>query len=616
MSKLIEDSFVTVVTGNFVSHEVFNPKSSHFLDFEHFNNSPITDSNDNVVATPKGLLVTSRITHGFRKTRKNAVYMPANLKLAIPSITMPYQIPVKPKHRINNELDVDPIGRAVSGTYVEHLPSQSEVRFNLSNANNLSAKTKLGLASIKDAIKTGTLFDPNFRGLGHVLVQSLITDKEAIEKILSGRLLTVSVEMSPDSWWNPATGNNWTEDDKAGIEEGDIIDGCPSIKVPGNLQFEGYAYTTHPADRHAKDLAYKTLDSADVGQWMERYKTTSVVFDNVSFDKVKRTKILDSIIEDTEGDSIMSLEELKALYIKSAKENTVFEHASDLYEGLVKKPMSKAGKLNSVAGLVIDSDTREFMASVVDQFSDINQTLFSIFDKAPEKKEEETKIEDNLTSNIDPNGAKAEFIYDSYINDLKVNKEALDKVKESLGLMSVEDHASEVSKLNDNLKSLEKFKSINDGLKELIHDSAYETMELKTSLEKAIADAALYADKLATLASVVTGKEVTLTDSSVDNLNTVKGIFDSIDMEALKTKLSDKRPLDKPIEDSNVNLDDAGKKPDTEATKYSRDEVAVAKIWDSMEQKREKIVYIDRMKRAGNVPRDFNPQIVLDSLKD
>jgi hypothetical protein len=611
LQTIIEDNFITEVKNNFISHEVFNPKSAYFLDFEHFNNNPIMDSNENVVQTPKGLLVTSRITHGFRKTRKNAVYMPANLKLAIPSITMPYQIPVKPKHRINNELDVDPIGRAVSGSYIEHLPSQSEVKFNISNANNLSAKTKQGLSAIKDGLKSGILFDPSFKGLGHVLVQSLITDKEAIEKILSGRLLTVSVEMTPDSWWNPATGNNWLEDEKAGVELGDVIDGCPSIRVPGNLQFEGYAYTTHPADRHAKDIAYKTLDSTDIGQWMERYKTTSVVFDNVNFDKVKKTKILDSIIEDTQGDSIMSLDELKQLYTKCTKDNSKFEQASELYELIAKTTMPKASKLSSIAGLVLDSNTREFIASVIDEASEVNQSLFEIL-SATKEKEVEVQVEDS-TEEV---SAKAELIYDSFIEDLKTNKEAMEKVKEALALVSVEDHTSEVAKLNADIKSLERLKNVNEGLKELIADAAYETAELKSGLEKAIQDSNVYVEKLAALASAVTGEEIQLTDSNSENLNVLKTVLDSLDLDSVKEKMLDKKPMIKDIEDSNVSVEDAGKEADKEAVKFSRDEIAIAKIWDSFEVKKDKIVYLDRMKRAGNVRRDFNPQIIIDSLKD
>ena len=83
---IVQDYFVNSVKGDF-THEVWDKKSPHFLDFKYF-------INDGVAENKVGLVTLTKVTHGMRPTQNNLIYMPSDLKDAIPTLTNPYNIPM------------------------------------------------------------------------------------------------------------------------------------------------------------------------------------------------------------------------------------------------------------------------------------------------------------------------------------------------------------------------------------------------------------------------------------------------------------------------------------------------------------------------------------------
>ena len=188
---IVEDYKVDKVKGDF-SHEVWDKKSPHFLDFKYF-------VEDGVDSKKVGLVTLSKVTHGLRLTQNNMLYPPADLKDALPSLTSPFNIPIKPAHRrIDGSKEVEPIGRALSGSWVDNPKISDRLTYQqIKDAMSFKAKDSV-MTSLMKSLRKNKALEDSFEGAGWVLVRGLVTDTEAIEKILDGRYLTVSVEMQPE----------------------------------------------------------------------------------------------------------------------------------------------------------------------------------------------------------------------------------------------------------------------------------------------------------------------------------------------------------------------------------------------------------------------------------
>lgn len=276
---IVQDYFVNSVKGDF-THEVWDKKSPHFLDFKYF-------INDGVAENKVGLVTLTKVTHGMRPTQNNLIYMPSDLKDAIPTLTSPYNIPIKPMHKevavvdgrkIENR-EVGAVGRAIGGTWVDNPKAAYNVSSGMIKDGLLLKAPDVAMAPyMKKLAKSGMMTDEDFEGLGWVLVKGLVTDPEAVEKTLDGRYLTVSVEMTPNDLYDSISGRSYKTDEME-WDIGDDIDGVKAYGVPSGLRYRGYAYVTHPADVHARVMNYKEVGGDALQQYLENFKTTMVVTD-------------------------------------------------------------------------------------------------------------------------------------------------------------------------------------------------------------------------------------------------------------------------------------------------------------------------------------------------
>ena len=276
---IVQDYFVSSVKGDF-THEVWNKKSPHFLDFKYF-------INDGVAENKVGLVTLTKVTHGFRPTQNNLIYMPADLKAAIPTLTDPYNIPIKPMHKEVQVVDgkkienreVGAVGRAIGGTWVDNPKAINSMSMQMIKDGLLVKAPDVAMAPLmKKAKKGGAIYDEDFEGLGWVLVKGLVTDPEAVEKTLDGRYLTVSVEMTPQDLYDSISGKSYKTED-IDWDLGDEVDGMRAYGVPSGLRYRGYAYVTHPADVHARVMGYKEVAGDALQQYLDNFKTTMVVTD-------------------------------------------------------------------------------------------------------------------------------------------------------------------------------------------------------------------------------------------------------------------------------------------------------------------------------------------------
>lgn len=276
---IVQDYAVSAVKGDF-THEVWDKKSPHFLDFKYF-------INDGVAENKVGLVTLTKVTHGMRPTQNNLIYMPADLKDAIPTLTSPYNVPIKPMHKeiavvdgkkIENR-EVGAVGRAIGGTWVDNPKAAYSVAGNMIKDGLMLKAPDVAMAPyMRKLKKSGVMADEDFEGLGWVLVKGLVTDSEAVEKTLDGRYLTVSVEMTPHDLYDSISGKSYkTEDMEWDI--GDEVDGMKAYGVPSGLRYRGYAYVTHPADVHARVMNYKEVEGDALKQYLDNFKTTMVMTD-------------------------------------------------------------------------------------------------------------------------------------------------------------------------------------------------------------------------------------------------------------------------------------------------------------------------------------------------
>ena len=276
---IVQDYAVNTVKGDF-AHEVWDKRSPHFLDFKYF-------INDGVAENKVGLVTLTKVTHGMRPTQNNLIYMPSDLKDAIPTLTNPYNIPIKPMHKevaivdgkkIENR-EVGAVGRAIGGTWVDNPKAAYNVAGNMIKDGLMLKAPDAAMAPyMKKLKKSGVMYDEDFEGLGWVLVKGLVTDPEAVEKTLDGRYLTVSVEMTPQDLYDSISGKSYKTDEME-WDIGDEVDGMKAFGVPSGLRYRGYAYVTHPADVHARVMNYKEVGGDALQQYLENFKTTMVVTD-------------------------------------------------------------------------------------------------------------------------------------------------------------------------------------------------------------------------------------------------------------------------------------------------------------------------------------------------
>ena len=289
---IVQDYAVSTVKGDF-THEVWNKKSPHFLDFKYF-------INDGVAESKVGLVTLTKVTHGFRPTQNNLVYMPADLKDAIPTLTSPYNIPIKPAHKTVSvaegkkieDREVGVVGRALSGTWVENPKAMNHLPMQMIKDGLMIKAPDVAMAPLmKKAKKSGFIYDEEFEGLGWILVKGLVTDSDAIEKTLDGRFLTVSVEMTPQDLYDSISGKSYKSEEME-WDIGDEVDGMKAYGVPSGLRYRGYAYVTHPADVHARVMGHKQVSGNELQQYLDNFKTTMVLTD--CFKSVTITDITDS----------------------------------------------------------------------------------------------------------------------------------------------------------------------------------------------------------------------------------------------------------------------------------------------------------------------------------
>jgi hypothetical protein len=670
--KTIDHLTIVADKANNFKHEVFDQKSPNYLKFDNFQ----ADED-----APQGLIVLVKTTHGFRITLNEGLYMPSMLIKGLDSLVKPFNAPIKPSHRDSmGNLNVEPIGRVVGGQYIHQMPF-GNIGFDARAAIQADPDTPEGISLVRQAMLEGPLLDDNFEGLGYVLTKGLVTDQDAIKKILDGRYMTVSVELRTDKWINPVTGNSWLDDIEEGDLDyfiGDMVDGVRAIKVANQIKYDAYAFVTHPADEEAVVVGHKLVKGEEFENIRNRFGSTMMMVDSTVSNDFTDKEVFDSVQGTTpafnlrgketiptssQGDNLMELKELLDAYKTACIEGKEFDQAKELFGHLqsdqdFEEVLAKTPKSLVVSGLpLVDKEMARNLGTRFAKDSEAEEKVLNRFQALTDVLKEKPTVTDQKTKTCDTNinvGNQNDSTQDEdpsmnkeqILNALSADQELKTAVVADLELVSKSDLDAAVTARDEAQSQSDKLerdvasaKAKRDIYKETAQDSMEEVVELRHSLASATKDHRATVAKFVTLLTALTdkefdGKDVTLDSQSLEDcLTALEQLTASFNVEDARKSLFDlvagepQNKADDPTltpdaEDSKGAGDDGSQTDDNNDSNtpaYTALEINIAKKW-KMFTEDGKIGsaknLIAKYKRGTQIPQDFNPEQVLESLND
>lgn len=222
------------------------------------------------------LIVKIAATHSGLITRNNGFYLPDRMKKGAASFTSHYGKPIQVHHDEN----ADPVGRVLKADYVD---ISASVKDGFLEKIINSTNHRFGDKFVKDFIdgnlpyiqsvnfivdslnrKDSVLDDPDYKGMGYILLTASISDPEAKQKVLDGRYLTGSVGVTTNHAVCSVCKQDWTGDEGKCIHRpGRVYDGAKAFMITGDLTYDEYSFVNVPADRHSGIMEIHTNGITD-----------------------------------------------------------------------------------------------------------------------------------------------------------------------------------------------------------------------------------------------------------------------------------------------------------------------------------------------------------------
>lgn len=193
----------------------------------------------------KKLTVKIEATHSGIINQNKWFYTPAGMSDGAPSFTSPYSKPVL----LNHDQQLTPLGRVLTSAYEGYpIADDSGLEDTIDSASYYK--------KIKDFTKSETFGADGYKGLGHIMLTVEVTDKDAIDKLIDGRYLTVSISGDTEQAVCSVCGvdgkNLKDEDDRCGHWRGDMYDGEEAFLIAGSMSFKEVSFVNTPADENAQ----------------------------------------------------------------------------------------------------------------------------------------------------------------------------------------------------------------------------------------------------------------------------------------------------------------------------------------------------------------------------
>jgi hypothetical protein len=223
---------------------------------------------DSFKASRRGLIVTVRATHAARLTRNNGFYLPDKMRKGVKTMLSRERGGSEPTDKpvlVNHEVLRDAVGRIVAADYIDL--TQQVVAHDMQNRSlltTLSAESIQWRAVdlvVESLVKTGALFEDDWQGLGYIKSSGLITDPDAIEKILDGRYLTVSTSAGSDQAVCSVCREDWVSlGEPCEHRPGKRYDDKYCFLIAGKLFYDEWSWVNRPGDTEAYATDMQLID--------------------------------------------------------------------------------------------------------------------------------------------------------------------------------------------------------------------------------------------------------------------------------------------------------------------------------------------------------------------
>ena len=192
----------------------------------------------------KGLYVEANLTHSD-KLINSRIYFRDKVAAGVGSWTSPFFKPVT-RHHEEGETYLDPIGRVLNAEYIDTIDTLGPDFFRFKDVR--SEESRLMLAKM---VAGKSLQDKGFPGTGYIKGYLDITDKEAIEKVMDLRYLTLSIDFQTDARICSVCGTDWIKEGMCEHMPGSMSDGEFVYHMTGNMRYNGVSFVNTPADNMA-----------------------------------------------------------------------------------------------------------------------------------------------------------------------------------------------------------------------------------------------------------------------------------------------------------------------------------------------------------------------------
>lgn len=409
---------------------------------------------------PKKITAKIEATHAGIVNGNKFMYIPDGMKSGEKSFVKPYPKPVTDGHPsyFSRESDSPVIGRVIDAEYIS---------YNLNDDfDNLKSRDE-NMPSIVQKIYDMQCKDEDFKGTGHMVVTAEITDPDAIQQVIDGRKLTVSIGAYMDNARCSVCGSRYGEcEHDIGME----YDGKAAFRVGGNMKFDHLAFVGRPADENAMIQSLQVSDSKN--EEFCFFVTDEVKIIEYKEEKMLKDKIVDAFKQkldfkieengEVKAFSKTIIDSYESMQSKGRQHSFLFTDSRDIYlkDGFSLALISKV--MDDVSKDLDESEKEDFdsLLSIVDALidskkyiarEDIDKTIDSnivlVDNKEEESKEEETK--ESKTYDQDFVDMIADAVYKKFKqNDSNANKYTKERVSvlES-AIIELEDEVSENNKI-------------------------------------------------------------------------------------------------------------------------------------------------------------------------
>jgi len=250
-------------------------------------------------ASGKGLKIEIIASHAGMVNGNKTMYSPQGMKNSAHTWTYPIARPVQ----IHHDDHADPIGRVIGARF---RPFNSEQHADAVRDHAILLRDASTKTDLKDAVAlledSGVLAEDTWSGVGELILEAMVTDSSAVEKILDGRYLGVSISQRPKQAFCSLCWQDWIKDGRCEHERGEVDEesGKTMYLVVGDTKYGEVSPVNGPADEHAlitNAELVSTETTAQVASFDEYVQAFGDQFDSVSKGAVS-FQIIDSLEED------------------------------------------------------------------------------------------------------------------------------------------------------------------------------------------------------------------------------------------------------------------------------------------------------------------------------